>query len=297
MGPGACPGPQADGVDSRVGLAGAGAKRPRYCRRRSDATESEGARNATRKPVMGTDAASATWPEADDARRRGQPVVLPFGALEQHGPHLPLSTDTLMATWMAEHVCDAVDGWLLPALPYGDTAASDGFAGTVSLSFDTVRAIAVDVCRSLQRAGFTSLIILNGDHGNRAPLSLAARDVAARQAWPVLVVDYPGLAEIAAEVCETPPAGPAFYHADEVETSIILALRPELVHMDRAVAGYPQMPPTLGAVPTDLAAISSSGVFGDPRRASADKGRRLLELLGEQAVALARAFLISVGQR
>jgi creatinine amidohydrolase len=244
--------------------------------------------------VVGADAAAATWPEADEARRSGRPAVLPFGALEQHGPHLPLSTDTLMAQWLAQRVCEAVGGWLLPALPYGDTAANEGFPGTVSLAFDTVRAIAVDICRSLKRAGFPCLIVVNGDYGNRAPLALAGRDVAAALGWPVLVVDYPGLAEAAAEVCETPPAGPGLYHADEVETSIVLALRPDLVHLERAAAGYPQVPATFGSVPTDMARISVSGVFGDPRPATAEKGHRLLELLGDRAVALARSFLTSL---
>jgi creatinine amidohydrolase len=240
---------------------------------------------------MRTDAASATWPEADEACRRGAPAVLPFGALEQHGPHLPLSTDTIMATELAARVADAIDGWLLPVVPLGDTEANNGFPGTLSLSFDTVRAIAVDISRSLHRSGWRCLIVVNGDYGNQAPLRTAARDVDAALGWPVLVIDYPGLAEAAAQLCETPPAGPGFYHADEVETSVILALRPDLVHLERAVAGYPEMPATLGAAPTDLAAVSPSGVFGDPRPADAGKGAALLDFLEEKAVALARSFL------
>jgi len=241
------------------------------------------------------EAATATWPEADGARARHAPAVLPFGALEQHGPHLPLSTDTIMAAWLAQRVADAVEGWLLPAVPFGDTAANDGFPGTVSLSFDTVRSIVTDVGRSLRRSGFACLIVVNGDFGNQAPLRVAARDLARNDNWPVLVIDYPGLDEVAAQVCETPPAGPGFYHADEVETSAVLALRPDLVHLGRAVASYPEMPLTLGATPTDLARLSPSGVFGDPRPADAGKGSTLLGLLAERAVALARAFLADQG--
>lgn len=244
---------------------------------------------------MRLEAATATWPEADGARRRRAPAVLPFGALEQHGPHLPLSTDTIMAAWLAEQVADAVDGWLLPAIPLGDTAANDSFPGTVSLSFDTVRSIVTDVGRSLRRSGFPCLIVVNGDFGNQAPLRVAARDLARNDNWPVLVIDYPGLDEVAAQVCETPPAGPGFYHADEVETAAVLALRPDLVHLDRAVASYPEMPLTLGATPADLARLSPSGVFGDPRLATAAKGSTLLALLAERAVALARAFLADQG--
>jgi creatinine amidohydrolase len=205
-----------------------------------------------------------------------------------------LSTDTIMAGWLAGRVADAVDGWLLPAIPLGDTAANDGFPGTLSLSFDTVRAIATDVGRNLRRSGFSCLIVVNGDWGNQAALRLAARDLAAGGAWPVLLIDYPGLSEVAAQVCLTPPAGPNFYHADEVETSVVLALSPELVHMERAVAGYPEMPATLGATPADLARLSPSGVFGDPRPAGADKGRTILEMLAQRAISLASSFLAEV---
>jgi creatinine amidohydrolase len=200
-----------------------------------------------------------------------------------------------MATGLAEKVADAVEGWLLPAVPYGDTAASNGFPGTVSLSFATVRAIAGDICRSLKKQGFPCLIVVNGDYGNRAALGVAARDALDELDWPVLVVNYPGLAEIAAQICESTPAAPGFYHADEVETSMMLALRPDLVHMDRAEAAYPLMPETLGSVPTQLALLSPTGVFGDPRPADGGKGRQLLDLLAAEAVALARSFLAALG--
>jgi creatinine amidohydrolase len=240
---------------------------------------------------MRLDAERATWPEAQGAAAQRRPAVLAFGALEQHGPHLPLSTDTIVAAELAGRVADAVDGWLLPAIPLGYTWGNDGFPGTVSLSFDTTRALATDVCRSLQRQGFPCLIVVNGDFGNQAPLHQAARDAAATAGWPVLVLDYPGLAEAAVQVCETEPAAPGFYHADEVETSMILALAPELVHLERATAAYPRMPETLGATPIGLDRLSPSGVFGDPRPADAAKGMELLELLTDRALAVVRPFL------
>lgn len=196
-----------------------------------------------------------------------------------------------MAETLAERVTAAVDGWLLPAIPYGETSNSDGFPGTVSLSFDTVRAIACDIARSLFRSGHPCLIIVNGDFGNQAPLRTAARDMARSPGWPVLVIDYPGLEEIAASVCRTAPAGPGFYHADEVETSVVLAVRPDLVHMDRAAAAYPDMPAAMGATPLDLSQVSPSGVFGDPTAASAATGNAILEQLTVRAVELSRTFL------
>jgi creatinine amidohydrolase len=157
-----------------------------------------------------------------------------------------------------------------------------------------VRSIASDLARSLRRGGFPCLIVVNGDFGNQAPLRAAARDAAAVD-WPVLVIDYPGLEEIAALTCRSEPAAPGFYHADEVETSVVLAVRPDLVRMDLAQAAYPDIPATAGSTPMDLARISPSGVFGDPTPATPQTGEAILGLLTERAVALAQSFLDGLG--
>ena len=170
---------------------------------------------------MWVDGEDASWIDARHAAAAGAPAVLPFGAFEQHGPHLPLSTDTSMAVALARRLCEAVDGFLLPPVSFGETSNNDGFAGTVSLSFDTVRAIAFDICVGVRRGGFRCLIVVNGDFGNQTPLRLAAREAMSRLAWPMLVIDYPGLAEVAAAVCETEPVGAGIYHADELETSVM----------------------------------------------------------------------------
>ena len=240
---------------------------------------------------MWVDGEDASWIDARHAAAEGAPAVLPFGAFEQHGPHLPLSTDTSMAVALARRLCEALGGFLLPPVSFGETSNNDGFAGTVSLSFDTVRAIAFDICVGVRRSGFRCLIVVNGDFGNQAPLRLAAREAMSRLAWPMLVIDYPGLAEVAAEVCETEPVGAGIYHADELETSVMLAVRPAAVKMEECVAEYPSLPPSFGSVPTRMHELSRSGVFGDPRPASTAKGEQILAALTDRAVAVARAFL------
>jgi creatinine amidohydrolase len=237
------------------------------------------------------DGDNASWEDARDAARAGAPAVLPFGAFEQHGPHLPLSADTAMAAELARRTAEGVDGFLLPAVPFGDTAGNDGFPGTVSLSFDTVRAVVLDICEGVRRSGFPCLIVVNGDFGNRAPLALAGREALRRNGWRMLVIDYPGWEELADQISETPAAGHGLYHADEVETSIMLAVRPQSVRAERAVTEYPTFEPTFGSVPTSLHELSRSGVFGDPRSATAEKGERLLRELADRAVAIARAFV------
>lgn len=245
-------------------------------------------------PVPGfLDGAAAAWPDVRDHLAARRPVLLPFGAYEQHGPHLPLATDTVMASALARRIAERVGGLLLPAVAYGETSGNAGFPGTVSLSFDTVRAITLDMCAALHRHGARHLIVVNGDFGNQAPLRLAAREARDRLGLPVLLVDYPGLAETAAAVCETQPAGPGFFHADEVETSVMLAAAPATVRPERAVAEYPAFPPTYPALPAGLDTLSASGVFGDPTTATAAKGRLLLAGLTEAAVTLVAAFLAS----
>jgi creatinine amidohydrolase len=240
------------------------------------------------------DGESATWPEAQARIASGCVAVLPFGAFEQHGPHLPLSTDTIMATGLARRVAEQLDSLLLPPVHYGETWNNAGFPGTVSLSFDTVRSLALDICRSLQAQGLRGLVVVNGDYGNQAPLRLAAREAMERLEFPVLVVDYPGMVEIAAAVCESEPAGRGFYHADEFETSLVLALRPQAVQMERAIAEYPQFPPLYGAAPIGLRDVSTSGVFGDARPARPDKGEAMLVALTAAALDLVQTFLDSL---
>ena len=235
------------------------------------------------------EAAELPWPRVGELLASGALPVLPFGALEQHGPHLPLSTDTVMADGLARRVTAAIGGLLLPAVPYGQTTDNRTFPGTVSLSFDTARGIAVDIAAAVQAHGARGLVIVNGDFGNRAPLTLAARQIS-DAGLRVLVVNYPGLERVVADMMTTPPARFGLVHADEFETSVVLALRPAAVHMDRAVAEYPVFPPTFPSEPVDLRAISTSGVFGDPRPATAELGERMLVALTAAAVELIEVF-------
>jgi creatinine amidohydrolase len=235
------------------------------------------------------DARSASWKDVEEHVAGNGLAVLPFGALEQHGPHLSLDTDTVLASGVAGAVADALDALLLPALAIGDSWGFHTFPGTVSLAHDTVAAIGYDVCESLAGTGFRALVVLNGHHGNRAPLAVAARRSQAELGFPVLVLDYPNLEEIARRYCESEPASP-FYHADEVETSLMLHLAPERVRMELAAPEYPEVPASYGAQPMNLRGITDSGVFGDPTTATAEKGRLILEAIVEACRPLLDAF-------
>ena len=102
------------------------------------------------------------------------------------------------------------------------------------------------------------MIVVNGHFGNPPPCELACRTLMNSHAFPVLLVDFPGLDQLAARVCESKPAAPGFYHADEVETSLMLAIQPDTVQMALAAPEYPVFPPTFSAEPWPLDAFCSS---------------------------------------
>ncbi len=237
------------------------------------------------------EARTATWPEVQAAIARGCPAILAVGAQEQHGAHCPLATDTIMASGFARRLAEAVDGVLLPALPYGDCWNNSRFPGTISLSFDTLRALVKDIAIACRRSGFPALILVNGHFGNRAPLELVAREMQSEHVFRILQLDYPGLADLATNICESQPAGYGLMHADEVETSMVLALEPGAVQMDKAQPGYPEYPPTFTSEQMYLDSFNPGGVFGDPRPSTAQKGERLLDGLVENALPIVRAFL------
>jgi creatinine amidohydrolase len=232
------------------------------------------------------DAATASWEDVAAGIARGLIAILPVGAVEQHGPHLPLLTDTVLAAGVARRIAEGFpDALLLPAIAYGDAWTAEGWAGTLSLSPDTLRATVIDLGRGLHRMGVLGLVTVNGHFGNREPIGLAARALS-ELGLPVLHLDYPNLEALAAEHMESEPAGPGFFHADEVETSMMLAFAPESVHLDRAKPEYPDFPPLFGSEPMKLSAFNRSGVFGDPRPATAEKGEELIAGIAAESLRL-----------
>lgn len=222
------------------------------------------------------DLARAAWPEVEAAVAHGVLAVLAVGACEQHGAHLPLTTDTDMAQGQAAVIADALGALLLPPVTYGDAWNNEAFPGTLSISPDTLVAILTDIGRGLRRMGVRGLVIVNGHFGNRAPIARAAEVIAAG-GLPVLPLDYPGLERLFPTICDSAPAGHGFMHADEFETSVMLAVAPVAVWMDRAEASYPAFPDDFGRVPMQLRDFNPTGVFGDPRPATAAKGRAFLD--------------------
>lgn len=230
--------------------------------------------------------ADMTWPEVAEARESGaRVVIIPVGATEQHGHHLPLSTDIVMAETVARLAAERAGGVLVaPGIPYGTSENHLAFPGTTSVRLDTLKALLVDAGCTLASHGFDVIVILNGHAGNTAAIAAAAHELRQMTDRVVAALTWWFFVEQALGVLEDTYV----WHAGEFETALMLYLHPELVQMDKAQAetpramplhpftGVPGLPKVdLGVVPTD--AVVASGTFGDARLATAEKGKACVE--------------------
>ncbi|NUS55256.1 MAG: mycofactocin biosynthesis peptidyl-dipeptidase MftE [Streptomycetaceae bacterium] len=220
--------------------------------------------------------ATAAWPDVP-----GKPtVLLPTGATEQHGPHLPLCTDTVIARAVADRAAALLPGTCLvaPAVPYGASGEHADFPGTVSLGHDALHRLLVEAVRSLA-SWAARVVVVNGHGGNTATLDAVVGQLRGEGhdlAWSACAV----------------PGGDA--HAGAAETSVMLHLAPELVHADRLAAGDTRplavLLPELRA--HGVRAVSPTGVLGDPTHAEAGEGRRLVEEMTRTLVARIAAWQV-----
>lgn len=229
-----------------------------------------------------------TWEEARAAAGPRSAAILPVGAIEAHGPHLPLETDVIIAQAMARAGAErlAARGWgvvVLPALPYTTARFAETFAGTLSLRPATATAVVVDLAAGLARHGFAVLALANAhlDPAHLASLDAAAgeirRDLGLAVAFPNLTVK-----PWATRLSEEFRSGAC--HAGQFETSIVLAEHPELVR-DAIRASLPPNPASLSrAIRDGKQSFEEAGgaraYFGYPSQATAEEGRATIDALG-----------------
>jgi creatinine amidohydrolase len=229
------------------------------------------------------------------AERGGALAVLPVGSLEQHGPHLPVITDTRTA-WeisirAARLAAGAMPVLVLPGMWTGMSEHHLPFGGTISLNFAEFRGVISGVARSLKAIGFGRLLIVNGHGGNIDPLSVAARELAVEYGLPIVsCTPWMVAAEAVAGILEK-QKGPA--HACEAETSVMLAMTPDTVRVDKLDEAVQQAPPAVkgragyGRFWSFSERAPITGTIGDPRAGTAAKGERLLDAM---AAALAEGM-------
>jgi creatinine amidohydrolase len=215
-----------------------------------------------------TELADTCWTDLSGTAA-GSVLVVPLGSTEQHGPHLPLSTDTVIAVALAGRLAAVrPDVLVAPALPYGSSGEHAGFAGTLSIGQDALERVVIELVRSAD--AFAGVVLVSGHGGNAEPLQRAVRTL--QSEGRRVVAWMPQCYEDA--------------HAGRSETSILLALDDARVRLDRAEAGATApLPDLLGALRAGgVRSVSSNGVLGDPTGATADEGSALLDAMVAELV-------------
>jgi creatinine amidohydrolase len=232
-----------------------------------------------------------TWRQIRDAAGQDRVAVIPVATIEDHGPHLPVDTDLLLCEAACERAVAQVPAKaiLVPPVIHGYSPHHMDFPGPITIQWDTFVKYVLDVCKSLVAHGFKRILIVNG-HGSNTPfVEVVARLTVVQTGALAAAVNYwnaPGVHEVAESLRESDKVG-GMNHACEFETSIYLALRPDLVDMSKAVRELSHQPTK--NYWTDLvggdgplmmmehwSALSRSGVMGDPTKASPQKGEKLL---------------------
>jgi len=203
-----------------------------------------------------------TWPEAKARFEAGMPVVIPVGAAAKaHGPHLPLKTDALTARALAQQLIERLPVIAAPVVGFGFYPAFTSFAGSQHLSSTTFKALLAELLGNLRGHGVNRIVLLNTGVSTEKLI-----DEVAAGATDLLVLHMRGLGAAADRLLDVPEGG----HADERETSVMLALEPRSVRMDRLELDGP---------------FEKTGATGDPTRATAFKGERILAARVDDMVA------------
>ena len=215
-------------------------------------------------------------------------IVLPTGAVEHHGPHLPLSTDLLVADAMSALVVEAavasgLDVWRLPAIPYTKSNEHHWAPGTMYIGWDTFMRTLVDLGRSIANTPAKTLVFYNGHGGNTALLMVALRELHIEFGLRTFLINA---SMPAGDGVEGPDERGFGIHGGHAETSVVMALRPDLVDLTTAerwvpdaIADYEHVKFNGGAVAFGWASndFGPSGVIGDPTEATAAFGQRLID--------------------
>lgn len=233
-------------------------------------------RQARTRPPRGVLLENLTWVEAE--RRLGPEtvVVIPLGAAsKEHGPHLKLKNDLLIAEYLKEKVLAEADVVIAPTINYHFYPAFVEYPGSTSLRLETARDLVVDICRGLARFGPKRFYVLNTGVSTNRALAPAAEILAADG----ITLKYTDLLTTLAPVEKEVGRQEGGTHADEIETSMMLVIAPKTVDMRKAVKDYHPGKGPLTRKPGETGVYSASGVFGDATLARRSKGVRVLQVL------------------
>lgn len=247
-----------------------------------------------------------TWTDVKEELKKDPVVIVPLGAIEQHGPHLPLWTDICLADEIARAVGEQTGAIVAPPLNFGYSELWHTYPGTISITSKTFHSVMYDLCASLIRAGFRKIFLLNGHNPNLIVMQTLAYDIVNDFHDKDISIAAATYIFMSKEKCDK--IGDNFRdgtHANEMETSMMLALHPNLVKMDRVesmVETYePERPRRCIAFDQGAVIVNKwpksdvySGVYGNPTAATAEKGKAYFAAIVEDVSQFTREF--AVGQ-
>lgn len=227
-----------------------------------------------------------SMPEAEKAAKEGKVVIIPYGSIEEHGDHLPLSTDSLQAEFVALEVAKKTGCLIAPPLRYGLCNSTRNFPGTITITFDSLRNIMADILQDFVRNGFKRLLVITGHAGgsHMTAIKLAAKKIVVNHMnepnRPRIIVcsDYDFAFDLKSIEFDERDS-----HAGTIETSRVMAIRPDLIK-GKGTPNYPNFPRF--EITPDPERYFPSGVMGDPTIANAEKGKKINEYVIEQVAKL-----------
>jgi creatinine amidohydrolase len=236
--------------------------------------------------------ATASPPDIRSYLERDDRVILPFGSIENNGPHLPLASDTIAADAVAQEASRRTGVALAPTIPWGSSSVNMGFAGTMTLSTSLLEQLIEELCRSLALHGFRRFVVISGHYENVWPAASAAERLRDRG----LLVGQVDLWRTVEKHCRDLARTRAmpFGHGGELMTSVLLGADPESVKRDRmapetppesyGLKTYRSYPEVMGFAAWDE--VSESGSVGDPREATEEVGREVISRVAAIVVEL-----------
>jgi creatinine amidohydrolase len=231
-----------------------------------------------------------TWVDAEKTLKGFDVALIALGArTKEHGPHLPLKNDYVLAEYLMKRVADEVPVVVLPTLPYGYYPAFLEYPGSISIGAETFKNVIMDICRSMHGYGMNKFYILNTGVSTIGPLAEAEKELAARgitlRSLNILEVDDKLPAGLLEQEGGT--------HADEGETSMMLYIAPDTVDMSKAAKDFDPRPGRRGLTrdPQGKGNFSPSGVYGDPTLATKEKGRIIVEATVAEIVRQVRELI------
>lgn len=234
-------------------------------------------------PHVSTELETLTWMEAEEILRNYEVVLIALGArTKEHGPHLPLNNDFLMAEYLKNEVINKVPVAALPTLQYGYYPSFLEYPGSVSLKEETFKQVVVDICMSMNGYGIKKFYIINTGISTLKPLKSAAVELEHLG----IILRFLNLLEVEKKHDPKLLQQEGGTHADESETSIMLHIHPEIVDMSKAVKDYDSRSDRRGLTrdSNGEGVYSPTGIYGDPTLATKEKGKILTDALVEEII-------------